>query len=206
MGDQKDSYRSVSGESRGVFRDKASRFISIAMPVSSEEEVKQRLAEIRKAYHDANHHCYAYRLGPADQNFRFNDDGEPSGSAGRPIYGQLLSSDLSDVLVVVVRYFGGTKLGIPGLINAYRSAAREALSGADVVEKVVRVPFTVECDYAVLNDVMRILKEEHAKVTRHLSAEHCEIGFQVRKGIADQVGERLKRLRITSLKNDEGIV
>jgi len=199
MEDLKDSYRSVSSESRGVFRDKASRFISIAMPVGSEEEVKQELMKIRKAYHDANHHCYAYKLGPEDQAYRFNDDGEPSGSAGRPIYGQILSSGLSDVLVVVIRYFGGTKLGVPGLINAYKTAAREALAGATIIEKVVRVPFTVICSYEVMNDVMRILKEEQARITSQHAMEACEITFLVRKGMAGRVEERLKRLKIASL-------
>jgi len=202
MDEAKDSYYSVSGESRGVYRDKASRFISIAMPVASEEEVKQELTKFRKAYHDANHHCYAYRLGPEDQTYRYNDDGEPSGSAGRPIYGQILSSGVSDVLVVVVRYFGGTKLGVPGLINAYKTAAREALAGAAVIEKVVRVPFTVTCSYEVMNDVMRILKEEQARITSQNAMETIEITFLVRKGMADRVEERLKRLKISSLRKE----
>ncbi|MCX6267127.1 MAG: YigZ family protein, partial [Bacteroidetes bacterium] len=135
----KDSFLSISSESRGIYREKASKFMCVAMPVSSEEEVKLNLDELKKAYHDANHHCYAYRLGLENHAYRTNDDGEPSGSAGKPIYGQILSMGLSDILVVVIRYFGGTKLGIPGLIHAYRTAAREALEQASIIEKIVMV-------------------------------------------------------------------
>ena len=191
-----DSYLSVSGESRGIYREKASKFIAIALPVSSEEEVKLRLEELRKSYHDANHHCYAYRLGHEKQQYRVNDDGEPSGSAGKPIYGQILSTGLSDVLVVVVRYFGGTKLGIPGLIHAYRTTAREALDQAEVVEKVIREQLRVTFEYAMMNEIMRIMKEEGVKIVHQSSTENCEIDFMVRKSQREKI-----RLRLTRLKN-----
>ena len=190
----KDSFQSIAGESSGIYREKASKFIAIAMPVSSEEDVKTSLEELRKDYHDANHHCYAYRLGLENQAYRTNDDGEPSGSAGKPIYGQILSLGLSDILVVVIRYFGGTKLGIPGLIHAYRTVAREALEQAVVIEKVIQVQYRVTFDYNRMNEIMRILKEEGVKISRQTAVEKCVIDFQIRKGHADKIENRIKRL------------
>ncbi|HNY02631.1 MAG TPA: YigZ family protein [Bacteroidales bacterium] len=197
-----DAYLSVAAESRGVFRDRASKFIAVALPVTTEEEVKQRLNELRKTYHDANHHCFAYRLGPGGSAYRFNDDGEPSGSAGKPIYGQLLSKDISDVLVVVIRYFGGTKLGVPGLINAYRTAAKEALGQADVVTRVVQTGYCVAFGYPLMNEVMRILKEENARITAQESADQCRIRFSVRKGQAEKVESRFGKLHGAELNRD----
>jgi uncharacterized YigZ family protein len=190
-----DSYLSIASESRGTFRDKASKFIAVALPVTTEDQVKSYLEELRKDYHDANHHCYAYRLGVEDQAYRVNDDGEPTGSAGRPIYGQILSTGLSDVLVVVIRYFGGTKLGIPGLINAYRTAARVALDGAVIIEKTIQVQLRVSFEYQMMNDVMRILKEEHVKIIQHTALEKCEIDFQVRKSQNDNLENRFNKLK-----------
>ena len=189
-----DSYLSIAGESRGLYREKASKFIAVALPVSTEEEVRTGLEELRKAYHDANHHCYAYRLGMDNQLYRSNDDGEPSGSAGKPIYGQILSTGLSDVLVVVIRYFGGTKLGIPGLIHAYKTAAREALDQAEVVEKVIRVQFRVIFEYRMMNEIMRILKEDGIKIVNQSSTVHCEVDFLVRKSLATKLQTRFSRL------------
>ncbi|MEI7662809.1 MAG: YigZ family protein [Bacteroidota bacterium] len=190
-----DSFLSVTGESRGVYREKASKFIAVALPVTSEEEVKTSLEELRKSYHDANHHCYAYRLGFENPSYRTNDDGEPSGSAGKPIYGQILSTGLSDILVVVIRYFGGTKLGIPGLIHAYRTAAREALDQATIVEKLIQVCFRVTFDYPLMNEIMRILKEDGVKITDQKSEANCEIEFLVRKSQAGRIETRILRLR-----------
>ncbi|MEI7723559.1 MAG: YigZ family protein [Bacteroidota bacterium] len=195
----KDSFLSIAGESRGVFRDKASKFLSVAIPVTTEEEVKANLDDLRKAYYDANHHCYAYRLGSENQAYRTNDDGEPSGSAGKPIYGQILSMELSDILVVVIRYFGGTKLGIPGLIHAYRTAAREALEQAVVVEKIIKVQYKVTFDYPAMNEIMRILKEEGVKIIHQTVVERCEINFQIRKSHADRIENRMTRLRNITL-------
>ena len=198
----KDSFLSISVEGRGIFRDKASKFLSFAFPVSSEEEVKANLEGLRKAYHDANHHCYAYRLGLENQIYRTNDDGEPSGSAGKPIYGQILSMELSDILVVVIRYFGGTKLGIPGLIHAYRTAAREALEQSVVIEKTIRVQYKIVFDYQIMNEIMRIIKENGAKIVHQTTLEKCEIEFQIRKSNAKLIENRLTRLRnITLAKN-----
>jgi uncharacterized YigZ family protein len=199
MEDIKDSFLSVAGESRGIFRDKASKFIAVALPVSSEEEAKFNLEELRKAYHDANHHCFAYRLGAENHAYRINDDGEPSGSAGKPIYGQILSMGLSDILVVVIRYFGGTKLGIPGLIHAYRTATREALEQAVIIEKIMRVQFQVAFDYQIMNEIMRILKEEGVKITHQTALDRCEIHFQIRKSLATKIEHRINRLRDITL-------
>lgn len=188
-----DTYLSVKGESRGTFREKASRFIAVATPVSSEAEAKEKLESIRKSYHDANHHCFAYRLGPAGDVYRINDDGEPSGTAGRPIYGQIQSRGLSDLLVVVTRYFGGTKLGVPGLINAYRSAAEEALSKAVVVNKVLTDTMEASFDYPKMNDVMKILKEPGITILHQESEQTCTVRFAVRRSKSDDVRHRLSK-------------
>jgi len=190
-----DSYLSVLGESRGVYREKASKFIAVSLPASTEDEVKRHLEELKKTYHDANHHCYAYRLGLENQLYRMNDDGEPSGSAGKPIYGQILSTGLSDLVVVVIRYFGGTKLGIPGLIHAYRTAAREALDNAMVIEKIIRIQFKITFEYQLMNEIMKILKDEGVKIVNQTSRDNCEIDFLVRKSHMDKLQTRLSRIR-----------
>lgn len=155
----KDTYLSIAGPSAGLFRDNGSRFLAFAYPVGTEAEVKEIVSSLKREYHDARHHCYAYRLGYRGDVFRANDDGEPSGSAGRPILGQIDSRGLSDVLVVVVRYFGGVKLGIPGLIRAYRTSTDDALSHAEVVEKTATAAFAVEFGYMSMNQVMKLLKD-----------------------------------------------
>ena len=155
----RDSYRSIPGPAEGLFKDKGSRFISFAFPVETEEEAKGIVSDLKKKYHDARHHCYAYRLGYLGDKFRANDDGEPSSSAGRPILGQIDSRGLSDVLVVVVRYFGGIKLGIPGLIRAYKTSTAEALDKAGSIEKIAGKWFTVRFGYDEMNSVMKILKD-----------------------------------------------
>lgn len=153
-----DSYNSISKPSSGSYRDLGSKFLSFAYPVSDEEEVKELLESIKREYHDARHHCYAYRIGLDGELWRANDDGEPSSSAGRPILGQLLSYQLSDIVIFVVRYFGGTKLGIPGLIRAYRAAAKEAIESAQIVEKRVLKRVIFSFDYIAMEPVMRLLK------------------------------------------------
>ena len=155
----KDTYSSIAAPSRGLFKDNGSRFVAFAYPVETEAQIKEIVASLKKEYHDARHHCYAYRLGYKADVFRANDDGEPSGSAGRPILGQIDSRGLSDVLVVVVRYFGGIKLGIPGLIRAYKTSSDDALSQAEVVEKIAAVNYRVEFGYMAMNFVMKVLKD-----------------------------------------------
>lgn len=193
-----DTYISISGESNGSYREKASRFLSLAVPVTSEEEVKRKLEEIRKAYYDANHHCFAYRLGKTGETYRYSDDGEPSGTAGRPIHGQILSRGLSDVLVVVTRYFGGTKLGVPGLINAYRTAASEALDHAEKVEILITDSLEIVFEYPKMNDAMRILKDSGVNILHIESGERCTIRFTVRKSRSEEIQHRLSKHNIIS--------
>ena len=189
-----DSYKSISGTTKGTYRERASKFISFAIPVTSEEEVKEHLAKLRKEYYDANHHCYAYRIGHPEPIYRINDDGEPSSSAGKPIYGQILSRDLSDILVVVIRYFGGTKLGIPGLIHAYKTAAQESLNEAKRCIKVLSERYSIRFQYPQMNDVMKILKKEKVKIISQESDHDCKIVFSIRKSKSEEVKIRLSKL------------
>ena len=194
-----DSYLSIAHESRGIYREKASKFIAIANPVVSEAEIKSHLDGLRKEFYDARHHCYAYRLGHENQLYRINDDGEPSGSAGRPIYGQILSGKLSDILIVVVRYFGGTKLGIPGLINAYRTAAREALTKAEIRIKTVTLQADVIFDYPGMNDVMRIIRDEEIQIIGQQSDERCKLQISIKKSKLELAMSRLNKLKNLSI-------
>ncbi len=154
-----DSYRSISAPSEGLFKDNGSRFIARAYPVETEEEIRDIVSSLKKEYHDARHHCYAWRLGYRGDRFRASDDGEPSGSSGKPILGQIDSRGLSDVLVVVIRYFGGIKLGIPGLIRAYRTSTADALDSAEIIEKVASRRFRLHFGYMNMNAVMKIMKD-----------------------------------------------
>lgn len=155
-----DTYKTILEPAEGIFKDKGSKFIAYIFPVTSEEEIREIIQTIKKDHHSARHHCYAWRLGYEKLLFRANDDGEPSSTAGKPILGQIQSFDLTNVLIVVVRYFGGTLLGVSGLINAYRNAALNAITQAEIIEKLVEQPFLVEFDYAVMNEVMKIFKDE----------------------------------------------
>jgi uncharacterized YigZ family protein len=156
-----DTYKTISTKAEGLFKDKGSRFIGLAFPVKFEVEVKEILAEIKKKYYDATHHCYAYYIGHiGSPSTRMNDDGEPSGTAGRPIYGQILSSGLKNVLVVVIRYFGGTKLGVSGLINAYKETAKITIGNAKIEERKIKDVYTAEFEYPLMNAVMQALKNE----------------------------------------------
>ena len=154
-----DTYRSIAAPAKGIYKELGSKFLAFAYPVETEDAVKRILETVRKEYFDARHHCYAWRLGLTGEPYRMNDDGEPSSTAGRPIHGQLLSNGLSDILVVVVRYFGGTKLGVPGLIRAYKSATQDAIANAEIIEKVAGETLTVTFDYLQMNDVMKVLKD-----------------------------------------------
>lgn len=182
-----DTYRTITTQSEGLYKDKGSKFIAFAIPVLSEEEVKGHLQELRKKYYDARHHCYAYALGPARDAFRINDDGEPSGTAGKPIYGQILSHDLTNVLIVVIRYFGGVKLGVRGLINAYKAAAQEAIANNTVEEKIIKEVYELEFDYPLMNEVMRVLKEQELEQISHDFTLSCKLIFAVRRNSADSV-------------------
>ena len=154
-----DTFYTLGGEAEALYKDKGSKFLAYGYPVTCEEEIKGRLDALRKRYYDATHHCYAWRLGPKGESFRAVDDGEPSSTAGRPILGQMLSREVTDALIVVVRYFGGTKLGVPGLIEAYRRSAALVLENAEIEQRTVDVQTTIRFSYLAMNDVMRIVKE-----------------------------------------------
>lgn len=182
---EKDTFLTIASSSQGIFRDNGSRFLAFAYPVETEEQVREIVAGLKKEYHDARHHCYAYRLGYLGDRFRANDDGEPSGSAGRPILGRIDSAGLSDVLVVVVRYFGGIKLGIPGLIRAYKTATEDALASAGIVEKTAAVQYGVYFDYLRMNDVMKLLKDMKIEVLSRDFGESCAVTVSVRLSLEE---------------------
>ena len=177
-----DSYKTISRPSTGIYKELGSKFLSFAYPVSNEEEVKEIINTLKKDYHDARHHCYAYRIGPEGELWMANDDGEPSSSAGRPILGQLLSYLLSDVLVVVVRHFGGTKLGIPGLIKAYKSAASDAIEKGEVVCKTAMRSISITYDYIRMNDIMKFIRDFSAQIEEQQFDNLCKIRIKVRRG------------------------
>ncbi|HNX22227.1 MAG TPA: YigZ family protein [Bacteroidales bacterium] len=189
-----DTYKTIASVSEGIYRDKGSKFIAIAIPVISETQIKDEIASIKKQYFDARHHCYAYILGPFKDSYRYNDDGEPSSTAGRPIYGQLLSKDLTNVLVVVVRYFGGVKLGVSGLINAYKEATKAALENAEITERIVTESHIVSVDYESVNKVMQILKADYIQITNQFYENQYCIEFSVRLREADRVITELKKI------------
>lgn len=187
----KDSFLSIASPSEGLFKDNGSRFIAKAYPVETEEEVKEIVTALKKEYYDARHHCYAYRLGYLGDRFRSNDDGEPSSSAGRPILGQIDSRGLSDVLVVVIRYFGGIKLGIPGLIRAYKSATADALDSARQVEKTATKGYKVAFGYENMNDVMRIFKDMDLPQRNQIFDLSCSMETAVRLSAVDDFLSRI---------------
>ncbi len=195
-----DTYKTIHGHSQGMYKDKGSKFISLAYPVKDEEEIRSLLDVVKKEYHDARHHCYAWILDHDKGRYRFNDDGEPSGTAGKPIYGQLLSHDLCNVLIITVRYFGGTKLGVRGLINAYRGAAKDAIANNRIIKKTIRDHYMVTFDYTAMNDVMRIIKEFDLPQYDHTFDLICQLGFSVRKSQSKQVIQQLETIRTTSVK------
>jgi uncharacterized YigZ family protein len=190
-----DTYRTISSSSQGIYKEKGSRFIAVAFPVSSEKDIKMQLAGLRKKYHDARHHCYAYCLGAGKSAWRVNDDGEPSGTAGKPIFGQIQSKELTDVLIVVIRYFGGIKLGIPGLINAYRTAARDAIDNATIVTRIVEEQHEVCFEYPLLNVVMKVLKEEQADILEQVFENTCKIRFSIRRSYGTSITGRFQNIQ-----------
>ena len=187
----KDAYKSIAARSEGLFKDNGSRFIAFAFPVETPDQVKSIVDSLKKEYHDARHHCYAYRLGYRGDVFRANDDGEPSGSAGRPILGQIDTLGLSDVLVVVVRYFGGIKLGIPGLIRAYKTSTADALAQAQVVEKIAGKWIRLSFGYEAMNSVMKVLKEMDLPQWAQDFGAECSLEVRVRLSALDSFYEKM---------------
>lgn len=198
-----DTYKTIKAPSEGYYTEKRSRFLSFAMPVRTVEEVKEQVDSYRKRFYDARHVCWAYMLGPERKLFRANDDGEPSSTAGKPILGQINSNELTDILVIVVRYFGGIELGTSGLIVAYRTAAAEAIAAAEVETRTVDEVITVAFEYPYLNSVMRIVKEDHPIVLSQKFEMDCEMTLQIRKGEAERLKSRLRKVETAYLKEGE---
>ncbi len=197
-----DTFKTISIPSEGLYKEKGSKFIGYAYPVKSEAEVKDLVAKLKKEHHSARHHCYAFRLLPDKSVFRSNDDGEPSGTAGKPILGQILSNDLTNVLVVVVRYFGGTLLGVSGLIKAYKTAAAEAIANAEIITKTIDVRYEITCSYIQLNDVMRIIKQENIQVISQQSSENSVLIIELRKSMEERsvaLFRKLDGIRVASI-------
>ncbi len=182
-----DTYKTIINTSESIYKDKGSKFIAIAIPIKNQNQIKNHLNFIRKKYHDASHHCYAWALGLKRENHRFNDDGEPSGTAGKPIYGQILSYNITNVLIVVIRYFGGTKLGKGGLINAYKNAASGALNNNRIVTETIREIYRVSFDYTLMNDIMKIFKENDLMKIDQKFELDCSIDFEIRKKNVDKI-------------------
>jgi uncharacterized YigZ family protein len=190
-----DRYRTIAGAAEAVYTEKRSRFIAVALPVGSTEEVKRLLEQYQKQYYDARHICYAYVLGHERTVWRANDNGEPSGTAGKPILGQINSKELTDILVLVVRYFGGIKLGTSGLIVAYRAAAAEAIGAATIIERTVTDELTAAFEYPRLNEVMRVVKEEGAEVVEQgYDDRECRITVRIRRSGVPRVRMRMEKV------------
>jgi uncharacterized YigZ family protein len=195
-----DTYRTIAAPAEGLFKDRGSRFLAFAFPVTTEDEIKIHLERLRKEHFGANHHCYAWRLGADKQRFRANDDGEPSGTAGRPILGQLQSFDLTNVAVIVVRYFGGTLRGAGGLVQAYKQSAAEALKAATIIENHITEVYTLHFSYDAMNAVMKLLKEFEAEQRSQVFEIECSLEFSVRMRDADALCTALKKLDNVELK------
>ena len=195
-----DTYRTLAGPSEGLYKEKGSKFLAFAYPVSTLDHVKAHLDQLRKDYFDARHHCYAYILGPRKDAFRANDDGEPSGTGGRPIHGQLLSADLTDTLIVVVRYFGGVLLGASGLANAYKTAARDAIDHATIIEKTIDARYRLRFKYEAMNDVMRLLKDFDLKPMGQQFDLECSLEVLVRQSLSVRLYDALRDLRTVDIE------
>lgn len=195
-----DTYKTIAAPSEGLYKEKGSKFLAFAYPVHNLDDIKAHLEQLRKDYFDARHHCYAYILGPRKDAFRANDDGEPSGTGGRPIHGQLLSAELTDTLIVVVRYFGGILLGASGLANAYKTAARDAIDHAQIIEKTIDARYRLNFEYALMNDVMRILKEFGLKPENQQFDLECVLEVSVRQSLSVRVYDRLADLRAVRIE------
>ena len=199
-----DTYKTIEKPFEGaVFKDRGSKFIGYAFPVLNEDEIKNNIDELKAKHHKARHWCYAWQLGAENIRFRANDDGEPSNSAGQPIYGQLLSFDVTNILIVVVRYFGGTKLGVGGLINAYRTAAKLVLEDAKIVQKTIDVNFQLTFEYEHMDKVMRIIKEKKLSILNQKMELNCVFEVAVRKKEVEVVKNAFENLRCVKIRIKE---
>ena len=198
-----DSYKTISKPIEGYITEQRSKFISYAIPVKTPEEVKEQVDAFRKQYYDARHVCWAYMLGHERINFRSNDDGEPSSTAGKPILGVINSNELTDILIVVIRYFGGVKLGTSGLIVAYRAAAQDAVDNAEITEKTVDEDITVIFEYPFLNGIMKIVKEDNPQIISQQFDMDCEMTLRIRKGEAEKLKARLLKVETTRIVSED---
>lgn len=198
-----DTYNTITGLSEAIYTEKRSKFIAIAIPVTTIEEIKEHLEVYQKKYYDARHVCYAYMLGAERTNFRANDNGEPSGTAGKPILGQINSNELTDILIIVVRYFGGIKLGTGGLIVAYKAAAAEAIAQATVTEKTVDEEVTVCFEFPFMNDIMRIVKEEEPEIISQSYDMDCSMTLRIRKSKIEKLRARLEKVESARIVDEE---
>ncbi|MDR1973420.1 MAG: YigZ family protein [Bacteroidales bacterium] len=191
-----DTYKTISTSSEGLYKEKGSKFLAFAFPVNSKEEVEANIAILRKKYFDARHHCYAWRLATTPETFRANDDGEPSGTAGKPIYGQIISHEVTNILIVVVRYFGGVLLGTGGLVKAYKTAAAEALNNATIIEKIRTVSHTIKFPYEKTSAVMKILKDKNITPSspKYNEAGICEMEIEIRLRDVDRIKTKIAEI------------
>lgn len=196
--EQTDQYLSIKTPSEGIYKEKGSKFLAFGYPVFDEEEVKELLKEAKKKYYDARHHVYAFRLGADLKTYRYSDDGEPSNSSGPPVMGQIKAYGLTNILIIVIRYFGGTKLGISGLINAYKTATNDAIENATIIEKFEKSIFTINFEYAEMNAVMKILKEENPNRLSQDFGNNCTIKLSIRRKSSVNLKDKL--LKINGLK------
>ncbi len=202
--DIKDTYKTIKNPSEGVlFKEKNSKFFGYAFPITSEDEIKSHLEILRKQHFGAGHFCYAYQIGTEKIIFRANDDGEPSNSAGMPIYGQILSFELTNILIVVVRFFGGVKLGVGGLISAYKTTAQMAIEASEIIEETIKIHFIVAFDYKNMNKVMRVIKEKNIEIVNQKMDESCEIEIATRKKNAEIIFDIFDNLFEISIKKSE---
>lgn len=191
---QEDTFLTIENISEGLYKEKGSKFLAFAYPVRTVDEIKLIVKDLRKEYFDARHWCFAYMLGQDKAVYRANDDGEPSGSAGLPILGQIKSKNVTNVLVVVVRYFGGTKLGVSGLVNAYKTSTAEALENANIIEEIVKDKIEFSFEYLGMNDVMKLIKEYDLEIISQNFDNQCQMTLQVRQKLSNQVLEKLKKI------------
>lgn len=200
---EKDTYKTISEPSEEVlFKEKNSKFFGYAFPIASEEEVKEIMIDLKKNHFSARHWCYAYQLGTENPSYRANDDGEPNNSAGMPIYGQIQSFEVTNLLIVVVRYFGGVKLGVSGLISAYKTTAQLALESSQIIEKTIDVVFTVSYEYKNMNKVLRIIKEKNINILSQKMDESCQIKIAIRKKNAEEIFDIFSNLFEVTIKKE----
>ncbi len=195
-----DSYLTIAKSSEGIYKEKGSKFLAFAYPIFSEDDFKVYQQELKKLHHDARHHCYAFKLGLTENEYRYSDDGEPNNSAGKPIYGQILSKNLTNIGIVVVRYFGGTKLGVGGLITAYKEAAADALNNAKIIERTVNNFYQITFDYTVMSDVMNFVKQHNLNVTNQVFENSCLIEFNIRQSESEHLVKELEKIEIVKVK------